>query len=189
MADRAIYFLGLGNNKAKYIMTRHNIGMDFVANLDREDSFILENFKNTRDYILRKYTYKDITFWSVRFKTYMNLSGSALKNFCNKENVDITQVCIIVDDFNLEFGRIRIRLKGSSGNHKGLQSIIDTFQTNNFARIRIGIGPVCGTAEDFVLQRFNQDELEKLPLIYKTFVSIIKTILDYDFETAMNKFN
>ncbi len=189
MESNNIYFVGLGNSPRQYILTRHNIGMDLIKNIEKENAFTLVEKINRRNYLLKKLLYEGIYFYTVKLKTYMNLSGQVLKNFCTKEKVDITQLCIIVDDFNLEFGKFRIRLKGSSGNHKGLQSIIDIFGTNNFARIRIGIGPLNGIAEDFVLQKFNKEELKKLPQLAKTLNFIIQTILKEGFVKAMNNFN
>ncbi|MFN7182538.1 MAG: aminoacyl-tRNA hydrolase [Planctomycetota bacterium] len=190
MHDEPLWcFIGLGNKGNEYIHTRHNIGRDFVRYLEKEEVFIKLNSKNTRHYILNKFKYNEVNFYTAILKTYMNLSGQALKILSENENIALEQICVVVDDFNIPLEQFKIRLKGSSGNHKGLQSIIDTFQTTNLARIRIGIGPLSGIPTDFVLQKFSKEELKKLPHVLENFISIIKTILGKGFEVAMNNFN
>lgn len=183
------YFVGLGNAYKKYIGTRHNIGMDLLEELPYEKTFKLEHTTKGENYTLRKFSYLDETFYTIRLQTYMNLSGVALKSVCDKKNISLDEICVISDDFNLPYGRFRIRLSGSSGSHKGLQSIINTFGRNDFARIRVGLGPLLGIAEEFVLQRFTKEEMSKIPRIYITLVNIIEEIVQNGYEKAMNRFN
>lgn len=184
-----IYFVGLGNKSKKYTGTRHNIGMDLVEKFVDNKSFILQQISEKEKYICRKFSYSGIVFVTVKLLTYMNLSGNVLKILTEEEGIDLSQICIICDDFNLPFGSFRIRLAGSSGNHKGLQSIIDNFGTIDFARIRIGIGPLQGIAEEFVLQKFTLEEKAQLPQIFTVLCNIVEEILLNGYQKAMNKFN
>lgn len=163
--------------------------MDLLDKFVYEEAFRLEDYVKTENYLCRKFSYSDTIFYTVKLLTYMNLSGSALKIFAKKENIDLSEICVVVDDFNLPYGKFRIRLRGSSGNHKGLQSVIDTFGSDNFARIRIGIGPLQGVAEEFVLQKFNDSEIVRLPSIYENLIKIIEEIVQNGYEKTMNKFN
>ncbi len=163
--------------------------MDLLEKFPYEKAFKLERTTTGKNYTLRKFSYLDKTFYTIGLQTYMNLSGVALKSVCDKKNISLDEVCIISDDFNLPCGKFRIRLSGSSGSHKGLQSIIDVFGRNDFARIRIGIGPLRGVAEEFVLEKFTKEESIKIPRMYVTLVEIIREIVQNGYEKAMNRFN
>src|SRR6056297_986121 len=108
--------------------------------------------------------------------TYMNRSGRAVKKLADKYDINLDNIIVIYDDLDLPAGKLRIKKSGSSGGHKGLQSIMDHFDTNQIKRIRIGIGrPIDLEITDYVLQQFNNEQKKE---INKVFESIDKIILE-----------
>lgn len=129
--------VGLGNPGKKYEKTRHNIGFRVIENLKSQ-------IPNLKSYLFKP-------------KTFMNLSGQEVARKLTSLNLKPQDLIVIHDDLDLPFGKIRIRHKGRSGGHKGVQSIIDALKTENFTRIKIGIGrPKKGIeAERYVLEEFS----------------------------------
>lgn len=166
-------FMGLGNYPQKYKYTYHNIGycaVDYVAEklgirLKRNIGLKIRCGVHDRQYMLAKP------------QTYMNTSGDIVKKAVARYGVEVEDLVVVCDDLSLDFGQVKMRLKGGSGGHKGLESIIDSLGTKNFARIRVGIGRPGDSSEfrDYVLERLPEDKLQYLdeklfPLIYETFV-------------------
>lgn len=182
--------VGLGNPGRKYQKTRHNTGfmaVDFLVNKTKWQKnkkanclFIRQQINNYEAMIIKP-------------QTYMNNSGFSIIQIVKKYQFKPEDIIIIYDDLDLPFGQIRIRPAGSSGGHKGVQSIMDNLKSNNFIRIRIGIKNEFSEkipAEKFVLKKFNRTEkkiLEKeiLPQIPQ----IIETILEQGVEKAMSQYN
>jgi PTH1 family peptidyl-tRNA hydrolase len=181
--------VGLGNPGRKFELTRHNLGFlaideiskrfNIKINYEFENSII--GFKNifNSEIILMKPL------------TYMNLSGTVVKSAIRKWKIDNKDLIVIYDDIALKIGTIRIREKGSSAGHKGVQSIIDNLNTDNFLRIRIGIGPVLPGVryEDFVLSNFTKSEFNIIKNVINKIPEIVETILTISVQEAMNKFN
>ena len=134
-----IYLVGLGNPAKKYSKSRHNIGFLLLKNLSRKynSNFLL---KDKLKSFCSEFQINDTTFRLFLPNTFMNNSGDAVRAIVNWYKINLDQVFIIVDDKDLPLGKIRFRKKGSSGGHNGLKSIIEKLQTENFNRIRIGIG-------------------------------------------------
>ncbi len=181
--------VGLGNPGTEYARTRHNAGVIFIKQLARE-----YKVKFTR---LKRAAFADVinkfpehVILAVP-KTYMNKSGVAVKYLVNRFRVAGEDLVVVYDDFDLELGDIRIRKKGSAGSHKGLRSIIQEMGTQEFARIRIGIGPLPqgDDAADFVLSPFTKDERP----FFKESLEKASCALDLIFtgaiDEAMNKYN
>jgi len=124
-------------------------------------------------------------------QTYMNLSGEAVQLVKAFYKIDTSKILSIFDDFELPFGTIRIREKGSAGTHNGMKSIITTLATPNFPRIRIGIGPKPEQMDTtaFVLGKFNQEETKKLPEICDRVTHSVSLIISYGVNSAMNQYN
>ena len=139
-----IYLIGLGNPGKKYSNSRHNIGFLILNNLSKKynSNFLLKD-KLKSSY--SEFKIKDYTYRLFLPNTYMNNSGYAVRAIIDWYKINLDQIFIIVDDKDLPLGKIRFRKKGSSGGHNGLKSIIDQLQTNNFNRIRIGIGTPSST--------------------------------------------
>ena len=135
-----IYLIGLGNPGKKYSRTRHNIGFLLLENLSKKynsNFFLKTKLKSS----CSEFKINDSTYRLFLPNTFMNNSGDAVKAIIDWYKINLNQIFIIVDDKDLPLGKIRFRKKGSSGGHNGLKSIIEKLQTNNFNRIRIGIGP------------------------------------------------
>ena len=134
-----IYLIGLGNPGKKYANSRHNIGFILLENLSKKynSNFSLKDKLKSSCSEIR---INDSTYKLFLPNTFMNNSGDAVRAIVDWYKINYDQIFIIVDDKDLPLGKIRFRKKGSSGGHNGLKSIIEKLQTNNFNRIRIGIG-------------------------------------------------
>ena len=134
-----IYLIGLGNPGKKYSKSRHNIGFLLLENFSKKynSNFLLkEKLKST----FSEFKINNCTYKLFLPNTFMNNSGDAVQAIVDWYKVNLDNIFIIVDDKDLPLGKIRFRKKGSSGGHNGLKSIIEKLQTENFNRIRIGIG-------------------------------------------------
>ena len=134
-----IYLVGLGNPGKEYQNNRHNIGFLILENLTKkyESKFILKNKLKSR---CSEFKVSNFTYRLFLPNTFMNKSGDAVRAIVDWYKIDLAQLFIIVDDLDLPIGKIRFRKKGGSGGHNGLKNIIESLQTQNFNRIRVGIG-------------------------------------------------
>ena len=133
------YIVGLGNPGKEYQNNRHNIGFLVLENLTKkyESKFILKNKLKSR---CSEFKIKNFTYRLFLPNTFMNKSGEAVRAIVDWYKIDLEQLFIIVDDLDLPLGKIRFRKKGGSGGHNGLKNIIENLHTQDFNRIRIGIG-------------------------------------------------
>ena len=176
---------GLGNPGTEYKGTRHNVGFDVVDSLASEWGLAWQHSKNWQ------------ALWAkgphailVKPASYMNRSGEPLSTIANFYKIEPAEVLVVLDDFALELGRLRLRLEGGPGGHNGLQSVIVHFGTEAIPRLRIGIGaaPTEG-AVDHVLGRFFEEEQ---PMVEKTIAraaDAVKWAIDKGVLSAMNLFN
>ena len=134
-----IYLIGLGNPGKKYSQSRHNIGFVLLQNLSKKynSSFLLKDKLKSS---FSEFKINDSTYRLFLPNTFMNNSGDAVRAIVDWYKINLDQIFVIVDDKDLPLGKIRFRKKGSSGGHNGLKSIIEKLKTQNFSRIRIGIG-------------------------------------------------
>ena len=134
-----IYLIGLGNPGKKYSNSRHNIGYLLLENFSKKynSNFLLKDKLKSS---CSEFQINNSTFKLFLPNTFMNNSGEAVRAIVDWYKINLDQILIIVDDKDLPLGKIRFRKKGSSGGHNGLKSIIEKLQTQNFNRIRIGIG-------------------------------------------------
>jgi PTH1 family peptidyl-tRNA hydrolase len=153
---------GLGNPGPEYELTRHNIG--FLV-LDRFAEKLGADFKSDRLGWVAKGRFKGRTFILLKPSTYMNLSGKALKYWMTQEKIDLENMLVITDDIALPFGKLRMRKKGSSGGHNGLGNIQELLGTEEYARLRFGVGGDFskGRQVDYVLGNFSEEEIKALP--------------------------
>ncbi|TAN38763.1 MAG: aminoacyl-tRNA hydrolase [Nitrospirae bacterium] len=179
--------VGLGNPGTRYAMTRHNIGFLVVDELTRRLGL---TFKEKTDYLHCNGSINGEKTIFMEPLTFMNRSGSAVKNIFSKNNLLSENLIVIHDDLDLDPGRIKIRKKGSSGGHKGIESIIQHLGTNVFVRIKIGIGrdPFIPT-EDYVLSRFRKAELPEIKEAVVTAADAVEAIIKEGPDKAMNRFN
>ncbi len=180
--------VGLGNIGDEYADTRHNIG--FIA----ADALAL-NFKTMfevgRLASVARMSLKGRTLVVIKPTTYMNLSGKSVRYWMQKEDITKENILVIVDDLALPLGALRLKSKGSDGGHNGLISIIETIETNEFSRLRIGIGSdfAKGYQVDYVLGRWTSDETKILIPRIETTVELIKSFVLSGTERTMNFFN
>ena len=173
------FIIGLGNPEKKYINTRHNIGFLLIEELLAKYNSKI-TFKNKLKSFYSEFELNGIKYNLFMPNTYMNNSGEAIRAIINWYGIESEQLLIIVDDIDISLGRIRFRKKGGSGGHNGLKSIINTINSNDFKRIRIGIGspPLIGGERDFntishVLGKISKEENE---IFKKVFQKIIESI-------------
>ena len=180
--------VGLGNIGAEYELTRHNMGF-MVLDAFADASNIV--FETERYGDLAKTSFKGRELILLKPSTYMNLSGNAVRYWMNKLNVPVERILIICDDLNLPFGMLRMRKKGSDGGHNGLKNIQELLGTQEYARIRAGIGNDFskGGQIDFVVGRMNDEELSGIPAICDKAIEGIKSFVTIGPDRTMSSFN
>jgi PTH1 family peptidyl-tRNA hydrolase len=179
---------GLGNIGKEYENTRHNIGFKILDALASASNVVLND---GRYGFVGELKYKARTFVLLRPTTYMNLSGRAVNYWLKKENIPLENLFVLVDDIALPFGTIRIKAKGSAGGHNGLQNINDVLGTNEYARLRFGIGDNFhkGYQVDYVLGQWSRDEEKELPMLIDHCMEAVKSFGTIGLERTMNFYN
>ena len=180
--------VGLGNIGKKYEKTRHNIGFDIVDQLARKLNSTFSSAKYG-EVLKTKFAGKQIVL--LKPNTFMNLSGKAVLYWLKKEKIDVSNLIIIVDDLNLDFGISRLRKSGTDGGHNGLKDIANSLNSTKFTRLRFGIGNNYKKEKkvDFVLSKWNSEESTKLKNHLVKNVQIILSSLKKGLEFTMNKYN
>jgi PTH1 family peptidyl-tRNA hydrolase len=182
--------VGLGNPGRDYAETRHNAGFMAVEAVSRELGIPFNTLECSSLVGRGKYAVFDIVI--AKPQTYMNRSGRAVKCLVEKYSIDVDKIILIYDDLDLPLGKIRIRPEGGSGGHKGVESVIRELGTDEFGRIRIGIGrPPAGNVDvvEYVLSPFSNDEKELMEDTFRTSVEALKVIIKDGYQQAMSMFN
>ncbi len=179
---------GLGNIGAEYKNTRHNIGFQ-ILDAFAEASNI--SFNDKRYGFVAEYKFKSGSFVFLKPTTYMNLSGRAVNYWLQKEKIPLENLLVLVDDVALPFGTLRVRAKGSPGGHNGLRNISDVLGSNEYARLRFGIGDNFhqGFQVDYVLSEWTNVEQKELPQKIDSCIEIIKSFGTIGVERTMNFYN
>ena len=181
-------FVGLGNPGKKYEHTRHNMGFDVIDLFS--DLSQIDVDKEVFHGLLGRGTALGQDVMLFKPTTYMNLSGTAVREVVSYFKIPLEDIIIIFDDMALEPGKIRLRNEGSSGGHKGMQNIIDLMGTQDIKRIRIGIGePGDNDNIDYVLSKPIKEEREIIDVAIKNAVEALKETLKSNFDRAMTRFN
>ena len=182
--------VGLGNPGDKYKDNRHNIGFMTVDEWAVTHQL---NFNKTMfDAVYAEEMINGEKVLFVKPHTYMNLSGQAVRPLMNYFKIPVEDIVVIYDDMDLDVGRIRLRQKGSAGGHNGIKSMIECLGTNEFKRIKVGVGRPKGnrTVVSHVLAGFPKEEQEDVIMSVKTAVDAIADWLDHDdFNKTMNRYN
>lgn len=181
---------GLGNPKAEYKNTRHNIGFDVIDVLSDKYNIDVNTAKHKA--LVGKGVIEGQKVILVKPMTYMNLSGESLIDVCQYYKIDVqTELIVVYDDIALDVGAIRVRKKGSAGGHNGMKSIIQNLSTENFMRIRMGVGekPKGYDLADYVLGHFTKDERDLMDKASIDATEAIKTIITDDIDKAMSVYN
>lgn len=182
--------VGLGNPTAQYDGTRHNVGFDVIDRLGEKYNIKVDSRKS-RAFVGNGFI-EGQKVLLVKPQTYMNLSGESVRGLVDYYKVDETsEVLIIYDDVSLGVGQMRIRKKGSAGGHNGIKSIIQHLGTQEFLRIKVGVGekPKEYDLADYVLGHFSKGEKVIMESGYTRVNEAIKHILMDEIDEAMNRFN
>lgn len=180
--------VGLGNIGAEYADTRHNIGFDVLDALAEASN---TSFTTDRYGAVATLRSKGHTLVLLKPSTYMNLSGKAVRYWLDAEKIPRENLLVVVDDIALPFGTFRMRTKGSAGGHNGLKNITELLGTEEYSRIRFGIGGDFprGHQVDYVLGHWNDEERKAMPERLKYFGDAILSFAAIGPERTMNLFN
>lgn len=181
---------GLGNPDKQYENTRHNVGFDAIDAL--ADKYDIDVSIRKHRAFCGKGVINGHKVVLVKPQTYMNLSGESLRSVVDYYKIDPeSELLVLFDDISLDVGQLRIRKKGSAGGHNGIKNIIANLNTQNFARIKIGVGekPKHMDLVDYVLGHFTKVEGESINEAIEHTIDAISTILDGDMDGAMNEHN
>ena len=180
--------VGLGNIGDEYDGTRHNIGFRVLDALAKASNI---SFEDKRYGFVGMGRIKNAELVLLKPSTYMNLSGNAVRYWMNKENILPENLLVICDDLALPFGKLRLRPSGSDGGHNGLKNIASVLCSQQWARIRFGVGNDFprGTQIDFVLGQFEPEELEKMDERVGIACEMIKAFCLSGITFAMNNYN
>lgn len=178
--------VGLGNPGGEYKYTRHNAGFMVADALAKKMSV---QFKKRQDYFWVETTIKNNPVIIAKPRTFVNLSGKAVKKIASDFAVENNEILIIHDDADLSLGTLKIKRDGSCGGHNGVASIINELNTKDFSRIRIGIGRDNKNLKDYVLSEFSVSEKKVIEKMIDLSLDAISTIVDKGIDEAMLNFN
>ncbi|MBI4720136.1 MAG: aminoacyl-tRNA hydrolase [Chitinivibrionia bacterium] len=184
-----IVLVGLGNPGERYRLTRHNMGFMLLDHCAREGG--MKWSQPAREYHQARGRLHGADAVLLKPKTYVNLSGHALRAFGEREIFSMEDMLVVCDDFNLPLGMMRLRRSGRDGGHNGLASIIEELGINAFPRLRIGIGPLPADVDpaDFVLDRFEEGELDRVSSSVHRAAACVEAAITRGIDEAMAEFN
>jgi PTH1 family peptidyl-tRNA hydrolase len=181
-----IYVVGLGNPGPQYELSRHNLGfltVDFFV-----DKYLRSVWKEKFRGFYTEGVLSDKTILVLKPMTYMNNSGEAVKKIVKYEN-DLSNLIVVHDDLDMEFGRIKLKLDGSDGGHRGIKSIIQHLGRKDFWRLKMGIGRGGSDPVDYVLSRFSPEQMSVLEEFLELGADAIHSFIIFGSEKTMNQFN
>lgn len=183
--------LGLGNPGAAYHRTRHNIGFDLIDLLCEQSQAVKRRGRSTASLIEYQAELGDRQIILAKPMTFMNLSGLAAVDLLQQHSLKPADLLVLVDDFSLPLGSLRFRANGTGGGHNGLASLIEQLQTDQFPRLRLGIGPVPPQTDraDFVLSEFAASQLDQVARLLESAAEAVKFAIMNRLEPAMTKYN
>ncbi len=181
--------VGLGNPGYEYHLTPHNLGFMAVDRLAEECG--VEVTRREAQALTAPTELERVEVLLAKPQTYMNLSGMAVKRLSEKHEVSVKDLIVLVDDVELPLGSLRIRTHGSAGSHNGLKSIIGALESDDFVRVRMGVGPehLVEDRASYVLGRFRGNDLGTVASVLDQASEAIKVILREGSHKAMNRFN
>lgn len=182
--------VGLGNPGLIYANSRHNIGFYIIRALSKICKVSLKNDTHTFSLSARCTLGAEDVLLATP-KTFMNLSGLAVRALLKKYKINLKDLLVVCDDLDLEFARIRIRPSGSSGGHRGLKNIIDSLSSQDFCRLRIGVGrPRAGSnAAEYVLSNLNKREKRKIKPVIENATCCCRVWIEEGITKSMDIFN
>ncbi len=186
--DKCYLVVGLGNIGAEYAATRHNIGFMILDAWAQASNVVFEPGRYGDMAVVRD---KGREFYLLKPSTYMNLSGNAVRYWLQKLGLPQERLMVICDDINLPFGTIRLRRSGSDGGHNGLKHIAGQLESQDWARLRLGVGHEFAEGQqiDFVLGEFSPEQREEIPALAKKIVAGLRTWAFVGIDQAMSQVN
>jgi PTH1 family peptidyl-tRNA hydrolase len=180
--------VGLGNIGVEYANTRHNIGFMVLDAWAQASNIVFESGRYCSTATI---SFKGRKFTLLKPSTYMNLSGKAVRYWMNELKIQPENLLVISDDLNIPFGTLRLRKNGSAGGHNGLTNINELIGTQEYARIRVGIGNDFGRGQQigYVLGEFSEEERKEIPDICKRVTDGVKAWATVGADRAMNAVN
>ncbi len=182
--------VGLGNPTMKYAKTRHNVGFDTIDMISKKYKIKIKKRGFKAQYGEGHIGNEKVVL--VKPMTFMNNSGEAVKEIVDYYKIDPTKELIIIyDDLSLDVGTIRIRLKGSAGGHNGIKSIIKYLGTQEFPRVKVGIGavPEGGDIINHVLGKFPREDRRDIKKVFEVLTDVIEFMICESMEKSMSKYN
>ena len=181
--------VGLGNPGPDYRQNRHNVGFMVIDALARILAIPIQRVELRA--LVGKGLLDGIRVILAKPQTFMNDSGQSVASLARFYKIPVDHILVVHDDLDLPFGTLRMRPQGGAGGQRGVGSIIAKLNTQNFARLRVGIGRPPGRMDpsDYVLHDFDPPEEEMLPEVLDTAVKAVRMFIEQDIEQAMNKFN
>jgi PTH1 family peptidyl-tRNA hydrolase len=181
--------LGLGNPGRQYKRSRHNVGFMLLDQL--ADKLELSFTRKEADALIAKGHFAGHLVILAKPQTFMNLSGRSAGTLSRYYRVPLQSFMVVFDDIDLPLGNIRIRPKGGTGGHRGMESVVDNLNSGEFARLRIGIDRPSGRKDpaDYVLEDFSDEEFELIQTVLHRCVGCILQFVEHDLEAAMNRCN
>lgn len=182
--------VGLGNPGRTYERTRHNVGFEVIDELVRRCAARMrKSWTMPVQSVRTELAGEDVRL--VKARTYMNRSGLAIRPLLKRQGLDAGDLVVVLDDVELDAGRLRIRPGGGAGGHKGLASVIGELGTEDFVRVRVGVGPRPPGEDlvDHVLGRFSAEERERIDEAVRKAADAVSDIVREGVEKAMNRFN
>lgn len=179
---------GLGNIGSEYWGTRHNIGFRVVNEIAEANG---AQFREERYGAIARLRVKNAELVLLKPNTFMNLSGHAVRYWLQKENIPVENLLVVVDDLALPFGTLRLKPKGNHAGHNGLRNIEELLATQQYCRLRFGIGNAFprGGQVDYVLSPFDPEELNVMPEHVKQAADIVKSFCLSGIDFTMNRYN
>ena len=188
MAGESYLVVGLGNIGPEYSKTRHNMGFMVLDAWSQASNtaFITMRYGDVAEIHL-----KGRTVYLLKPSTYMNLSGNAVRYYLQKLPIPTDRLLVICDDINLPFGKLRMRKNGSDGGHNGLKNIAECLETENYARIRMGVGHEfsTGAQADYVLGNLSEEEMKEMDNLSEKVIQGVKDWIFVGADRAMNVLN
>lgn len=180
--------VGLGNIGSEYAQTRHNIGFRVLDALAKASNLV---FEDKRYGAITTLKVKNQTLTLLKPSTYMNLSGNAVRYWMNEKKIPLENILVVVDDLSLPFGQLRMRPGGSEAGHNGLKHISSVLGTQQYARLRFGIGNDFprGGQVDFVLGEFTEEDLKTMDERLELAGEMVKSFALSGIQFTMNHFN
>ena len=181
--------VGLGNPEEEYARTRHNMGFDTINKIS--EKYNINVNKSKFNSLYGTGTIENEKVILLKPQTYMNLSGEAIRDFMHFYKLSSEDIIVIYDDLDIEPGIIKIRKKGGPGTHNGMKSVVHEIQTEDFSRIRIGIGnpEYKNDLLNFILTRIPDEEYKRLEEAQGNATKAVVEIIKNGIDTAMNKYN